>query len=59
MNSELSNKLISRTFVEQYSSSWKMFEAALASVTDEKWHGGEGKWFFLLTVYNVIETAQF
>ena len=59
MNSELSSKLISKSLTGQFSRSWKMLEAAIASVTDEKWHSGVGKWFFSLTAYHVIETAQF
>lgn len=36
-----------------------MLEAAMASVTDDKWHSGVGKWHFSLTAYHVVETAQF
>ncbi len=59
MNSELPDKLISKSLTKQYSSSWKMLEASIASVTDENWHSGVGKWFFSLTAYHVIETPQF
>ncbi len=36
-----------------------MLEAAMASVTDDKWHSGVSKWHFSLTAYHVVETAQF
>ncbi len=59
MNSELSTELITKSLEGQFASCWQMLEAAMASVTDDKWHSGVGKWHFSLTAYHVIETAQF
>lgn len=58
MNDEKSNS-IAEALESQYTSVWKMLQSAIENVSDEHWHSGVGQWYFSLTAYHIIETAQF
>lgn len=50
---------IGEVLAKQYESVWSMLEKTIANTPDDRWHQGVGEWFFSLTVYHVIETAEF
>ncbi|MFW9799331.1 MAG: hypothetical protein ACFFD9_02765 [Candidatus Thorarchaeota archaeon] len=58
MNVKRSSKTIAKALEAQYAGSWKMLQAAIADVPDDKWHAGLGKWFYSYTAYHIIETVQ-
>jgi hypothetical protein len=52
-------KQINAVLADQFTSVWSMLEKTIDNIPEEKWHQGVGEWFFSLTAYHVIETAEF
>lgn len=50
---------IKAALINQYTSVWKMLQAAIENVPDEHWDSGVGHWYYSLSAYHIIETAQF
>ena len=50
---------ISSVLANQFNSVWTMLEKTITNIPDEKWNQGVGEWFFSLTAYHVVETAEF
>jgi uncharacterized damage-inducible protein DinB len=50
---------IAKALVNQFTSVWKMLQAAVKKVPDERWHDGVGQWYYSQTTFHIIETAQF
>ncbi|MHA2213265.1 MAG: hypothetical protein ACW992_08905, partial [Candidatus Thorarchaeota archaeon] len=38
---------------------WKMLRQAIENIPDSQWHYGANEWFYSLTVYHIVETAEF
>ncbi len=44
---------------KQFDNMWEMVAQAIDLVSDDGWTHNVGKWFYSLTVYHVIEAAEF
>jgi hypothetical protein len=52
-------KEVIQVLIRQYDDMWEMLTQAINNVSDDLWAKEDNEWYFSLTAYHVVETADF
>ncbi|MHA1637828.1 MAG: hypothetical protein ACTSUB_07415 [Candidatus Thorarchaeota archaeon] len=52
-------RIIGKTLANQFDNAWSMLNQAIENIPDELWSKNIGDWYFSMTAYHIIESANF